>query len=224
MLHSGKTLGGTSKCYRSVHEILNCWKLWQGSINGAAYTRELNAQYDSWSTSLLETSEASVGWNWQGIWNYMKKVLLCFCFFTFFQLVFDLIISQKHSPLLIVDRRPKGLSQSLLTTDFKVRYKCPTQTPCMEVHNNTAIVEAIVGFTGMKHFKDLNGGTPNCVPITPLASLTICFQFKNLHLNCAFADAQQQSSILISCGISNPSGGSTHKLVDTNNISCAFKF
>ncbi|KAF5309416.1 hypothetical protein D9619_012385 [Psilocybe cf. subviscida] len=50
----GKTLGGGT------------------SINGAAYTRGLNAQYDAWST-LLEPSEASVGWNWAGLWNYMKK-------------------------------------------------------------------------------------------------------------------------------------------------------
>lgn len=56
VLRSGKTLGGSS------------------SINGGHYTRGLAAQYDSWST-LLETSEASVGWNWQGLWSYMKKVL-----------------------------------------------------------------------------------------------------------------------------------------------------
>jgi choline dehydrogenase-like flavoprotein len=52
---SGKTLGGST------------------SINGAAYTRGLNAQYDAWS-SLLEPSEAGVGWNWQNLWSYMKKV------------------------------------------------------------------------------------------------------------------------------------------------------
>ena len=61
---SGKTLGGST------------------SINGAAYTRGLNAQYDAWS-SLLETSEASVGWNWQNLWTYMKKArhshFLCTC-------------------------------------------------------------------------------------------------------------------------------------------------
>jgi choline dehydrogenase len=51
----GKTLGGST------------------SINGAAYTRGLDAQYDAWST-LLEPSEAKVGWNWQNLWSYMKKV------------------------------------------------------------------------------------------------------------------------------------------------------
>lgn len=51
---SGKTLGGTS------------------AINGGAWTRGLDAQYDSWS-ALLEKSEADVGWNWQGLFGYMKK-------------------------------------------------------------------------------------------------------------------------------------------------------
>jgi choline dehydrogenase-like flavoprotein len=52
---SGKTLGGSS------------------AINGAAWTRGLNSSYDAWS-SLLEPAEASVGWNWQNLWGYMKKV------------------------------------------------------------------------------------------------------------------------------------------------------
>lgn len=54
-IHGGKTLGGSS------------------SINGGAWTRGMAAQYDAWST-LLEPSEASVGWNWNGIFSYMKKV------------------------------------------------------------------------------------------------------------------------------------------------------
>lgn len=43
------------------------------SINGAAYTRGSAAQYDAWS-ALLESNEQSVGWNWQGMFGYMKKV------------------------------------------------------------------------------------------------------------------------------------------------------
>ena len=31
-----------------------------------------------------------------------------------------------------------------------------------------AFVDTIVNLTGIKHYKDLNGGTPNCVSITPL--------------------------------------------------------
>ena len=52
---SGKTLGGST------------------SINGGAWTRGLNAQYDALS-SLLEDSEQSVGWNWDSLFEYMKKV------------------------------------------------------------------------------------------------------------------------------------------------------
>lgn len=54
--YRGKTLGGSS------------------SINGGHWTRGLNVQYDSWS-QLLEEDEASVGWNWDGIFSYMKKVI-----------------------------------------------------------------------------------------------------------------------------------------------------
>ncbi|KZP30479.1 GMC oxidoreductase [Athelia psychrophila] len=54
VIHGGKTLGGSS------------------SINGALYTRGLAAQYDAWS-SLLETSESSSGWNWEGLLGYMMK-------------------------------------------------------------------------------------------------------------------------------------------------------
>lgn len=51
----GKTLGGGS------------------SINGAAWTRGLDAQYDAWG-SLLEASEAFLDWSWNSLFNYMKKV------------------------------------------------------------------------------------------------------------------------------------------------------
>jgi len=54
-LNRGKTLGGSS------------------SINGAAWTRGLAAQYDAWS-QLLEPSEASLNWNWNSLFGYMKKV------------------------------------------------------------------------------------------------------------------------------------------------------
>lgn len=54
-MHGGKTLGGSS------------------SINGGHWTRGLAAQYDAW-TQLLETNEAGMGWNWAGLFTYMKKV------------------------------------------------------------------------------------------------------------------------------------------------------
>ena len=40
---------------------------------GPSWTRGLAAQYDAWS-DLLEADEASVGWNWDSMFSYMKKV------------------------------------------------------------------------------------------------------------------------------------------------------
>ncbi|GAW00623.1 alcohol oxidase [Lentinula edodes] len=53
-MRGGKTLGGST------------------SINGAHYTRGMQAQYDAWTT-LLETSDVDAGWNWEGIFGYMQK-------------------------------------------------------------------------------------------------------------------------------------------------------
>lgn len=51
----GRTLGGGS------------------SINGAAWTRGIVAQYDGLA-DLLEDDEASLNWNWDSLFGYMKKV------------------------------------------------------------------------------------------------------------------------------------------------------
>lgn len=51
----GKTLGGGT------------------SINGAAYTRGTKEQYDAWN-QMLDPSDQTLGWDWDGIFSYMKKV------------------------------------------------------------------------------------------------------------------------------------------------------
>ena len=51
----GKTLGGGT------------------SINGAAYTRGMQSQYDS-LPKLLEASDASMDWTFDSLFYYMKKV------------------------------------------------------------------------------------------------------------------------------------------------------
>ncbi|KAJ2923425.1 hypothetical protein H1R20_g13669, partial [Candolleomyces eurysporus] len=125
----GKTLGGGT------------------SINGAAFTRGLNAQYDAWS-NLLEPSEASVGWNWQGIWNYMKK-------------------SESFSPPNS-DQAAKGAQyiSSYHGYDGPVQVTNPNQM--YGGPQQGAFINTMVNLTGINHYKDLNGGTPNCVSITPL--------------------------------------------------------
>lgn len=52
-----------------------------------------------------------------------------------------------------------------------------------------AFVDTIVGLTGLNHSEDLNGGTPNCVSITPLASLACLFcSIINLRSHMHFVD------------------------------------
>ncbi|PPR03699.1 hypothetical protein CVT24_007420 [Panaeolus cyanescens] len=126
----GKTLGGST------------------SINGAAYTRGLNAQYDAWQ-QLLEPSEASMGWNWQGLWSYMKK-----------SETFSPPNSEQASKGAQSINSYHGFSGPVQVTFPNQMYGGPQQT---------AFVNTLVGLTGINHYKDLNGGTPNCVSITPLS-------------------------------------------------------
>lgn len=113
-LCSGKTLGGSS------------------SINGGHYTRGLNAQYDAMS-SLLETAEADVGWNWDGVWNYMKKVS-----YECHQMrsLLTFLCSQKRSPLRMPSKWLKA--RSLLHPIMAPRdlSKSRTLTRCMAALNN----------------------------------------------------------------------------------------
>ena len=55
LVHRGKTLGGSS------------------SINGGTWTRGMKAQYDAF-TAFLEPEDADKGWDWEGLFYYMKKV------------------------------------------------------------------------------------------------------------------------------------------------------
>ncbi|OSD05574.1 GMC oxidoreductase [Trametes coccinea BRFM310] len=130
IIHGGKTLGGSS------------------SINGAAWTRGLNAQYDSWS-SLLEPEEASVGWNWDNLFTYMKKAE-----------AFSAPNDQQRAKGADSIASYHGTAGPVQATFPDAMYGGP-QMP--------AFVNTVVNVTGMPHYRDLNGGTPNCVSITPLS-------------------------------------------------------
>ncbi|KAI0716163.1 alcohol oxidase [Cerioporus squamosus] len=130
VMRGGKTLGGSS------------------SINGGHWTRGLNAQYDAWS-SLLEDSEASIGWNWDGIFSYMKKAES-----------FSAPNAQQMAKGAQSIASYHGTTGPVQVTYPDEMYGGP-QMP--------AFVNTIVNLTGIAHYKDLNGGTPNCVSITPLS-------------------------------------------------------
>ncbi|KAG7096632.1 hypothetical protein E1B28_004049 [Marasmius oreades] len=124
----GKTLGGSS------------------SINGAHYTRGLAAQYDAWS-SLLETSEASVGWNWQSLFNYMKK-----------SEGFSAPNDQQAAKGAQSVASYHGSNGPVQVTYPDAMYGGPQQQ---------SFIDTIQSLTGITRCPDLNGGSPNCVSITP---------------------------------------------------------
>ncbi|KAJ6483613.1 hypothetical protein C8R47DRAFT_1186392 [Mycena vitilis] len=121
------------------------------SINGGHWTRGLNAQYDAWST-LLEDDEASVGWNsknWAGMFDYMKK-----------SEAFSAPNSQQAAKGAQSIASYHGSAGPVQVTFPDAMYGGPQQP---------AFVDTIVNLTGISHFKDLNGGTPNCVSMTPFS-------------------------------------------------------
>ncbi|PPR03689.1 hypothetical protein CVT24_007410 [Panaeolus cyanescens] len=125
----GKTLGGSS------------------SINGAAYTRGLSAQYDVWQ-QLLEPSEADVGWNWQGVWKYMKK-------------------SESFTPPS-KEQALKGAQSVNSYHGFSGPVHVAFPQEMFGGPQQTAFVDTLINLTNINHSKDLNGGHPNCVSLTPL--------------------------------------------------------
>ncbi|KAK0217272.1 glucose oxidase [Armillaria fumosa] len=128
-IHGGKTLGGSS------------------SINGGHYTRGLDAQFDAWS-SLLEDYESDVGWNWEGMFNYMKK-----------SEAFSAPNGQQSAKGAQFDGDYHGWSGPVQVTYPDEMYGGPQQGD---------FVNTIVNLTGIYHSPDLNGGGANSVSITPL--------------------------------------------------------
>ncbi|KAG6811132.1 hypothetical protein H0H92_008828 [Tricholoma furcatifolium] len=130
-ISGGKTFGGGS------------------SINGATYTRGAKEQYDAWST-LLEPSEANVGWNWDGIWSYMKK-------------------SEVFSPPNNV-QAAKGAQYIAAYHGYTgpLGVTFPEPSAMYGGPQQPNFINTVVNLTGITHSKDVNGGTPNCVSVTPI--------------------------------------------------------
>ncbi|KAG5337120.1 hypothetical protein C0989_010727 [Termitomyces sp. Mn162] len=119
------------------------------SINGAAYTRGSKEQYDVWST-LLEPFEANVGWNWASLWSYMKKSEA-------FSPPNDVQVSKGAQFI----ETYHGYSGPVGVTfpDPSAMYGGPQQPD---------FIDTIQNLTGIRRYKDLNGGMPNCVSVTPI--------------------------------------------------------
>ncbi|KAJ7890366.1 alcohol oxidase [Mycena leptocephala] len=128
IINSGKTLGGSS------------------SINGGMWNRGSAAQYDAWTT-LLEPSEAHVGWNWEGMLHYMQK-------------------SENFMPPT-ADQIAKGAesipsfhgSSGPVHSSFSHGLYGGPQEP--------AFLAAATNASGIVHCPDLSAGHPNCVSLSP---------------------------------------------------------
>ncbi|KAJ3862922.1 GMC oxidoreductase-domain-containing protein [Lentinula novae-zelandiae] len=128
-MRGGKTLGGST------------------SINGAHYTRGMQAQYDAWTT-LLETSAADADWDWEGILGYMQK-----------SEAFSAPNSQQAAKGAESVADYHGLSGPVQVTYPDAMYGGPEQPD---------FINSIVNLTGIEHCPDVNGGGSNCVLMTPL--------------------------------------------------------
>ncbi|KAJ7480728.1 alcohol oxidase [Mycena latifolia] len=128
IINSGKTLGGSS------------------SINGGLWTRGSVAQYDAWTT-LLEPSEAYLGWNWRGMLQYMKKSE------DFMPPTADQIAKGAESIPAV-----HGSSGPVHSAFSHGMYGGPQQP---------AFLASATNASGIVHCPDLSAGNPNCATMTP---------------------------------------------------------
>ncbi|KAK7050037.1 hypothetical protein VNI00_005469 [Paramarasmius palmivorus] len=128
-MRGGKTLGGST------------------SINGGHYTRGISAQYDA-LTDLLEENEASVGWDWNGVFEYMKK-----------SEGFSAPNDQQAAKGAQSVAEYHGTQGPVQVTYPDEMYGGPQQK---------SFIDTITSLTGIEHLPDMNGGSTNCVSMTPL--------------------------------------------------------
>ncbi|KDQ08161.1 hypothetical protein BOTBODRAFT_38148 [Botryobasidium botryosum FD-172 SS1] len=123
---AGRTLGGSS------------------SVNGATWTRGAISQYDALS-ELLDPADANLGWNWDGLFSYMKKA--------------------ENFSAPTDDQKAKGADY----TESYHGYSGPVHSTFpMDMYGTPQpeFSQAVVNL-GLRKCQDLNGGDPNCVAFVP---------------------------------------------------------
>jgi choline dehydrogenase-like flavoprotein len=147
----GKTLGGCS------------------SINGGSWTRGSVAQYDLWST-LLEESEADVGWNWDGMLHYMRKVrrieqvVLASALLTSISHPFK---SENFMPPT-ADQLAKGAESIPVVHGSSGPVHAAFSHGMYGGPQQPAFVASATNASGVAHCPDLSAGNPNCVSMNPV--------------------------------------------------------
>ncbi|KAI0310912.1 alcohol oxidase [Amylostereum chailletii] len=124
----GKTLGGSS------------------SINGATWTRGMAAQYDA-ITTLLEPEDADAGWDWEGLYAYMRK-------------------SETFTP---PDARQRAAGANSVNSfhGFDGPVQAAFPQAMFTGPEQPAFAATVQNLTGIKLLPDSNGGDANCVAYVP---------------------------------------------------------
>ena len=146
------------------------------SINGAAWTRGAQDQYDA-LTELLSPADqaANLGWNWASLFSYMRKAEK-----------FNAPSAAQQAKGANYIPSYHGSSGPVNVAFAQKMYGGPQQK---------AFSSTVAKF-GLVQSKDLNGGAPNCVSFTPDVS-----SIHSLHLHNGprlnFANFQSQSTLPI---------------------------
>ena len=139
----GRTLGGST------------------SINGGDWSRGMAAQYDAIS-SLLEPSEADLGWNFDGLFSYMKKVCSSplLLLLTVWRLI-ELKAEGYSAPNAQQRAKGAGSVASYHGTSGPVQVTFPDAM--YGGPQQPDFVSTMQALTNITHCQDLNGGDVNCV-------------------------------------------------------------
>ncbi|KAI0032423.1 glucose oxidase [Vararia minispora EC-137] len=127
-ISGGKTLGGSS------------------SINGATWTRGMRAQYDAF-TLLLDPEDADKGWNWDGLFPYMKK-------------------AEGFTPPNDT-QRAAGADDVIAYHGFDGPVKTGFPLGMFVGSPQPYFAQTAHNLTGLKLSPDLNGGDADCVSFVP---------------------------------------------------------
>lgn len=116
---------------------------------------------------MLEPEEANVGWNWEDLFSYMKKV--CLQLRSLVCMGSGLMIAQAEGfSAPNTQQRARGAASvaSYHGTQGPVQVTYPNVMPGGP--QQKAFIDTVVNLTGIAHSKDLNGRDSNGVSITPL--------------------------------------------------------
>jgi hypothetical protein len=127
----------------------------------------------------------------------MKKVYIRFSFYHQLELTRDPLQSETFSPPNS-QQAAKGAQSIPSYHGFAGPVQVTYPDDMYGGPQQPAFVDTMVKLTGINHYKDLNGGTPNCVSITPLvcffATAGMWYSYKRQSINWHDSDHRSSSA------------------------------